>query len=252
MPFLTVPQVLKFLDATPDDALAVLRALGGYYACPKDADGKRLGPLVGYAGTYDGPDGAKLHYVGDIYADFAMVERYGVVMLRWAYDLKRRLPKCDVVCGAPIGGMSFAQFLALESGKTYVFPEKLVTEAKTADRREKASLVWGRHTVEPGQKVLLVEDVANNFSTTDELIRLVVSQGAEVAGLACLQNRSPTVETEFVVSNLTVPVIALVRKQIPQYKQDDPDVAADVAKGNVVWKPKTEWARLEAAMASVV
>jgi len=35
------------------DHLEILRRCGGYYGCPKDAAGKRLGPLVGYAGKYD-------------------------------------------------------------------------------------------------------------------------------------------------------------------------------------------------------
>lgn len=248
---LSAAEALLALNAHSDEPLAVLRALGGFYECPRDATGARTGPLVGYAGTYKVPGGEPLHYVGEVYADFAAVERYPGVLLRWTNDLARRLPTCNVVCGAPLGGMSIAQFLALGAGKQYVFPEKVVTEAKTADRRENSSLVWGRHTVEPGQKVLIVEDVANNFTTTDELIRLILSRGAEVAGLVCLLNRSLTVDQLYESGELKVPIISLARKPIAQYRQDDPAVAADVAAGNVVWKPKTEWAKLEAAMAAV-
>ena len=32
--------------------LNLVAACGGYYECPKDKDGKRHGPLVGYAGKY--------------------------------------------------------------------------------------------------------------------------------------------------------------------------------------------------------
>ncbi len=32
--------------------LRYLQEFGGWYECPKDSNGKRLGPLVGYAGAY--------------------------------------------------------------------------------------------------------------------------------------------------------------------------------------------------------
>ena len=34
-----------------------------------------------------------------------------------------------------------------------------------------------------------------------------------------------------------------------QYKQEDSDVIADIQVGNVAWKPKDEWQRLECVMA---
>lgn len=33
-----------------------------------------------------------------------------------------------------------------------------------------------------------------------------------------------------------------------EYQQEDPLVVEDIQKGNVVWKPKDEWPRLEEAM----
>lgn len=256
MKFLTVKEALQALDAHPGDPLAVLRALGGYYECPRGADGARTGPLVGYAGTYDGPDGAQLHFVGDVYADFAFAERYPQIMLRWANDLARRVPLCDVVCAAPLGGMTFGPFLALALGVPYIFPERVVTVAKSAMAREEVDLAFGRHAPDKGHRVLLVEDVANNFSTTAKLAALVVAHGAVPVGLGCLLNRSLLVDTEYELpfplpnGGSSFPVGALVRHPIPQYRQDDPMVADDVTAGKVVQKPKTEWAQLEAAMAA--
>lgn len=45
-----------------------------------------------------------------------------------------------------------------------------------------------------------------------------------------------------------VPILAVIERETPQYRQDDPVVAASVADGNVVWKPKYEWSKLRNAM----
>jgi hypothetical protein len=50
------------------------------------------------------------------------------------------------------------------------------------------------------------------------------------------------------LSSLRIPVVSIVRLPINEYKQDDPAVAEDIAKGNVAWKPKPEWDRLMMAM----
>ncbi|MCX6797721.1 MAG: orotidine-5'-phosphate decarboxylase, partial [Candidatus Falkowbacteria bacterium] len=55
------------------DPLATLKNCGGYYESPKDKDGKFLGPVVAYAGTYDTSSGPK-NKVGFVYYDFAFVE----------------------------------------------------------------------------------------------------------------------------------------------------------------------------------
>lgn len=250
MKFLSATEALRAFEAHPDDPLGVLRALGGYYTCPKGPDGKRHGPLVGYVGMYDGPDGTKLHYVGDEYADFAFAERYPHLLLRWTSDLAKRVPPCDVVCGAPLGGMATAQLLALALQRPYVFPEKVVTAAKTEHAREQATLVFGRHGFDTGQKVLLVEDVVNNLTTTGQGIDLIRQHGGKGVGIACLLNRSVVVDDTFRHGEDELPIGSLVRKAISQYRQDDPFVADDVAANNVVWKPKPEWTLLEAAMAA--
>jgi len=45
-----------------------------------------------------------------------------------------------------------------------------------------------------------------------------------------------------------LPIFAVVRESFDQFEQDDPSVADDVSAKNVVWKPKNDWAKLEAAM----
>ena len=81
-----------------------------------------------------------------------------------------------------------------------------------------------------------------------EAVEYVHAFGGWVAAVFCFLNRSLKVDKLLAVGDLRVPVVALVRKPILQYEQDDPAVAADIAAGNVIWKPKNEWTKLEEAM----
>ncbi len=58
------------------DPLALVERCGGYYKCPKDPSGKRLGPLVGYAGR----DAQGRQFVGDEYFNFAKAERHSPIL----------------------------------------------------------------------------------------------------------------------------------------------------------------------------
>lgn len=223
---------------------------GGCYECPKDAQGRRLGPLVGYAGKYDGPDGKKLQWVGDVYANFAKAEPYPNVLKFFAIclatelDAKVGLQKIDVFCGAPIGGYSLADALGLMNDMEVIKAEKKVVAVATSTSREKSELVFARHNIKRGAHYVIVEDVCNNFSTTAELIKLIAEAGGEPVGIACFLNRSPQFGTVF----HTLPIMSVVRRVINEWRQDDPAVATDVVTGNVVWKPKDEWDRLMEAM----
>ena len=235
------------------EPLEILRCCGGFYSCPKDGDGKRLGPLVGYAGRY-GPD--KKQYVGDIYANFAAIEPYSVMVQHLAQRLvvKHRdvLRDVQVFCGAPEGGKSLANLLALEHSARYAYPEQRVLELATDDSREVTELFWKRHlaTIDRGDTVVIVEDVCNNFSTTTRLLDLIAEVGGHCVGIVTLLNRSMEVDAVYKPESLDLPVMSLVRQPIPKYEQDDSAVAADVTAGNVVWKPKDgkSWSQLMAAM----
>lgn len=243
--------------------LETLRRCGGYYECPKDAKGKRLGPLVGYAGKYEGSGGKQLQWVGEVYANFSKAEPHSHVLKFFAGCLATRLntevslANVDAFCGAPIGGYSLADAM----GQAYDFinvvkAEKKVTALATSSSREKSELVFGRHSIEEGLRYVIVEDVCNNFSTTADLIKLIMSFGGMVAGIACFLNRSLTVDNIYSLSlpgqadALTLPVVSVVRMPIHEWRQDDSAVAEDIGKGNVVWKPKDEWDRLMTAMQS--
>lgn len=228
------------------DPIGKLRELGGYYECPKGPDGQRLGPLVGYAGR----DSQGRQFVGDIYANFAKAEQWPKIMDLWAEALiaqivlKYRGPyEVDVCVGMPMGGIIFAASLARLGRSRVAFAEKKVTELATDKAREKSELFFGRHDIQSGDNVLLVEDVVNNFSTTGESVRLVEAQGAKVVGIAAILNRSGKAFYSW-NGGEAIPLLCLVNADFPQYEQDDPGVIEDVRKKNVVWKPKKDWDQL--------
>lgn len=244
------------IEIAGDRHLETLGNCGGYYSCPKSSDGKRLGPLVGYAGKYEGPGGIQLQWVGDVYANFAKAEVHSSVLKFFAgclsvpIDYELGLKYIDYFCGTPIGGYSLADALGFSNNIDVIKAEKKVTALATSESREKSKLVFARHDVQSGYSYVLVEDVCNNFSTTEELIGLISSAGGTVLAIACFLNRSLTVDQQYqsTAASRDIPVISLVRLPINEWKQDDPAVTEDVAKGNVVWKPKDEWDRLTQAM----
>lgn len=243
------------LDAMFDyQYLDILKRCGGYYKCPKDNTGKRLGPLVGYAGTY-GPD--KKHKVGDVYYNFAKAEEFPHVLHHFGRNMAEKIAaayKFDnaptVVLGAPMGGILLAGAIGRYIDCRVVFAEKKVTKAATKDSREQSELVLDRHDLEPGDTVLIVEDVCNNFTTTVKLLNLIEAASAYPVAIATFLNRSG--ETHYVTGQhcggVQIPVECLCFIPTEQYRQDDPAVVADIAAGNVVWKPKNDWAILKDAM----
>ena len=237
----------EMVQIAPTEHLETLRRCRGYYDCPKDTTGRRLGPLVGYAGTYDGPNGEKLQWVGDVYYNFAAIERFHHVLDHFA-DLLGDVIVASVpvlpgyLIGAPFGGLAIAQRAAAKLDCQYVFFEKEIIELKTATQREQSRLVWGRHEMEPGSTGYLIEDVCNNFSTPEKVDKLVQGAGSTLTGIACEMNRSANTSWQ----NLSV--YSILHVPTEQYRQDDPAVAADIAAGNVSWKPKDEWAAVFAHM----
>jgi orotate phosphoribosyltransferase len=242
---------MKTIFLQGEKNLSLLARCGGYYECPWSAQGTRFGPLVGYAATYVGDDGVERAYVGDIYANFAKAERHGPVLSHLCqliqHDLLDERAMPTGFCGAPEGGKALATVLSVLCQNQYIYPEKRVLQLKTPTSRELSELVFNRHEPEPnrGESWYIIEDVCNNFSTTRTLVELIESYGATVSGIVCFLNRSLNVEEFYELANgRRLPVRALVKRPIPQYRQDDPYVAEDVANGNVIWKPKLEWDKL--------
>jgi orotate phosphoribosyltransferase len=217
-----------------------LMAIDAVYECPKDEGGKRLGPLVTYAGSYE----PGKHWVGDVYANLAILERDAKTLRNFsveAYELfKETYKTADVFCGIPEGGRSFATLLAALAERDFCYPER----ENVAGSREKVMKFLRHDDALEGKKVILVEDVMNNFSSTEEMIELVRAAGGTPIAITGILNRSLSVRGDF----MGLPVLALIDYPIMQYRQDDQAVADDIIAGNVVLKPKFEWPRLKAAM----
>lgn len=229
------------------DLLEMWKHCGGYYQCPKDSQGKRLGPLVGYAGQYE--EGK--HFVGDVYFNFAKVEEFPHVLDHFAYLLAQEVSnqvQATVVLGAPMGGILLAGAVGRQADYRVLFAEKKILAVATPERREQSAQVLDRHEIESGDLVVIVEDVCNNFSTTEQLAKLVYNGDGRVVAIACALNRSG--KRIFVTEGMSIPVYSTLYLPSAQYRQDDPAVGSDIARGNVVWKPKKkeEWPKLTAAM----
>ncbi|MDD5341706.1 MAG: hypothetical protein PHC97_04745 [Patescibacteria group bacterium] len=241
-------RIQELIKKFANHPLELLRQLGGYYSCPKDPDGKRLGPLVGYAGKDD--DGK--NWVGDVYVNFVKAEEWPRVLFYFASDLEKVINKrsleFDTFCGMPMGGIAFAEMLALVCDQEFSFMEKKVTALATATNREESRLETIRHEIKPGQRIIIVEDVTNNFSTTGKACEVIMAQGGIPVAIVSFLNRSVSSIQQFVRGDLDIPVISLVTKAIDQYRQGDPFVEADVISGNLVRKPKAEWPRLMKAV----
>lgn len=246
----------RTVEIVRDDHLETLRRCGGYYACPKDDRGRRLGPLVGYAGKYQAPGGEQKQWVGEIYANFAKAEEYPEILFHFADSMEEKLEplinRIDIFCGAPIGGYDFSKMLGLAFGRRAIKAEKKVIALTSETAREQSKLVFARHNIEKGARYAIVEDVCNNFSTTAELIAQILLLGGEITVIVCLLNRSLEVDDYFfnTATDMKIPVASLVRLPISEYHQDDPFVVDDIKRNNVAWKPKDEWDRLMEAMSA--
>ena len=224
----------------------------GYYKTPETDNGLLVGPIVAYTATYkDG--GTDKRYVGTEYYDFAMVEEHHQAVDEFAAaaygnfcELKLDC-RPDVVIAAPMGGIVFGHALTRRRlDIRFGFAEK--RSSKSGGTGEE--LILGRHRVTMGEKVVLVEDVANNFATTGKLVQLVEDAGGEVLALICALNRSERGLKAWInpKTGLGFPVVSALFRPTPQYRQDDPKVAGAIAEGEVLWDPKVEWHKLSAAM----
>jgi adenine/guanine phosphoribosyltransferase-like PRPP-binding protein len=230
-----------------EDVLATLDAVGGTYDCPKNSAGERIGPLVGYAGQYrfdnGTPDGVMKNWVGDYYADFAYAEQHPQLYAAWANRIAENLEKynLDVIIGAPEGGKAVAFAIAQRLGCRYVYPEKKIISYGDPKRRDETEMVFDRHFLIPGERAAIGEDVTNNLSTAGELIRLTQRKYAEVVVITSWLNRSGKQMYSNPGDGEAVPIESLLHREMAKYKQEDPQVAADVADGKVVWKAKHEF-----------
>ncbi len=86
-----------------------------------------------------------------------------------------------VVLSAAVGGIPVGQQVALHVGCRSIF----------AERNEKNRMILKRSfAIQPGEKILMVEDVITTGGTLDELNPLVEEHGGEIVGVFTVVNRS--------------------------------------------------------------
>jgi len=257
------------MDKIANNFLSTLHQNGGFYSS-FDQTGKRVGPLVGYAGRYKDETGSH-QYVGDVYANCSKIEKNASSLKLIIYDVEEHITNClfsygsgmsddsstrnsnrILWLGAPMGGIVTSVLLSLT-----IFPdlsqcgflEKKVIELATQDARERTDLIMGRHDINNGDTIIPVEDVCNNFSTTDRMLQIISNCSNRIPFIFCLINRSG--KTSYSFNGREIPIVSIVSANWPEYKQDDPEIRDYISNpNNLVLNPKQNWGELMTDMAN--
>ena len=124
----------------------------------------------------------------------------------------------DVVLSPALGGIVIGQEVGRALGVRAIFAER--QDGKLTLRRG--------FSLEPGEKVLVVEDVVTTGGSTQETIDVARAAGASVVGAAAIIDRSGGTQ------RIDVPFHALATMALPTYKADACPLCAD---GQPVVKP---------------
>ncbi|NLC44565.1 MAG: orotate phosphoribosyltransferase [Clostridiales bacterium] len=154
----------------------------------------------------------------DQYMQCAKVLQYPHFTEILCKDLAERFQgeKIDVVIGPAMGGIIVAYEMARQLNARAIFAERV---------NEKLELRRG-FSIEPGDNVLIVEDVITTGGSVIEVINLVRETGANIIGTALLVDRSAGkvnlgVRTE---SLLSMEVVSYEEGECPLCKEDIPVV----------------------------
>jgi orotate phosphoribosyltransferase len=140
------------------------------------------------------------------------------VVERIKADIKAGKLKIDAVVGPAMGGVVVAYELGRQLGLPAFFTERDDTGAMSLRRG---------FEVEPGQMILIAEDVVTTGKSSGESARVLEAGGAKVAALACLvDRRAPGAELAWPlyaackvdVANWDAAGCELCRKGIPAVK----------------------------------
>lgn len=110
----------------------------------------------------------------------------------------------DIIVAPAMGGIIPGYETARHMGLDSIFTE-----------RENGEFTLRRgFTLEPGQKVLMVEDIVTTGLSSRECINSIEKTGAKVVGGACIFDRSGG------SADIGVPLISLAAKAFPAYAED--------------------------------
>jgi orotate phosphoribosyltransferase len=140
-------------------------------AALKKADAIRTGHFVLTSGRHS-----------DTYVQCARILEDPDLTTRLARSAVERLPaglSVDLVAAPAVGGLIVGFAIAQAMGVKFIFSE-----------REQGAMVFRRSfQVEPGQRVLIAEDVVTTGGSVAEVIDLVSAGGADVVGVVSLVDR---------------------------------------------------------------
>lgn len=119
---------------------------------------------------------------GDTYVQCARINEYPAVNVKLCGELARRMEesKPDMVIGPALGGIVLA----------YEIARQLETRAMFAEREDGKLALRRGFEIQPGERVLVVEDVVTTGGTIQELLELVEAQGGKIAATAAYVDRS--------------------------------------------------------------
>jgi len=114
--------------------------------------------------------------------------------------------RVETVVGPAMGGILVAYELARALGATAIF----------AEREEGRMRLRRGFRIEPGERVLLAEDVVTTGGSLREVLALVREAGAEVVGVAALVDRTSGRDPAF-----GMPLTALVQLDVPTHVPEE-------------------------------
>lgn len=237
----------------------LLIAVQGFYSCPRECFAGQvrwIGPLAGYASR----DARGRQRVGPEYVNFRKIQEckealdevahrlIDLVSMKLAPSLRDQL----TFCGIPTGGAAIVGAMCHHPMVSrYLVGLQRETGTATATTRADKEF-WFAEGMEPrrGEKVVVIEDVGNGFSTTEAVIRHIEDYGAVVVLIGLFLNRSAVIREYFSFDRRSIPVAALWDEPMLIYDMDDPIVAGTVRIGNYVLNPKepATWTRLMKVM----
>ena len=133
---------------------------------------------------------------------------------RLCTELAREFAEVDVqtVVGPAVGGIVVAHEVARALGAKALF----------AERQDGRMTLRRGFAVEPGERILLVEDVVTTGGSLREVQEMVTAAGADVLGVASLVDRTSGRDPGF-----GMPLVSLVRVNVPAYEADDCPLCRD-------------------------
>jgi orotate phosphoribosyltransferase len=141
----------------------------------------------------------------DRYMQCAKLFQYPDMSEKFSKELAGKFSGVDLVAGPAIGGIILAYEVARQLGVPNIFAE-----------RENGSMTLRRgFSIPEGARVLVVEDVVTTGGSVREVMELVRTSGAEVAGVGCIVDRSAG-KVDF-----GVPFKAVLSMEITSYEPDD-------------------------------